>query len=68
MKEGIVKWFNAAKGFGFIASEGKDYFVHFSAIDSRGYKSLNEHDKVQFIPKNSPKGIVADKVVLLKED
>ena len=49
MAEGIVKWFNESKGFGFIEQEdGPDVFVHFSAINSDGFKSLNEGDRVMF--------------------
>jgi len=54
---GTVKWFNAAKGYGFIAHEGgKDVFVHFSAIATEGYRSLNEGEKVEFSIEDSPKG------------
>jgi cold shock protein len=64
MKEqGVVKWFNAAKGFGFIQREnGEDVFVHFSAIESSGYRSLDEGARVQFIVKNGPKGLQAESV------
>ncbi len=63
---GTVKWFNAAKGYGFIAHEGgKDVFVHFSAIQSEGYRSLNEGDKVEFSIEDSPKGPQAVNVVKL---
>lgn len=49
MAEGTVKWFNAAKGYGFIEQEGgNDIFVHFSAIEDEGYKSLQEGERVQF--------------------
>lgn len=49
MNKGTVKWFNSEKGFGFIAQEsGPDVFVHFTAIQGQGYKSLNEGDQVQF--------------------
>lgn len=55
--QGTVKWFNAAKGYGFIAHEGgKDVFVHFSAIESEGYRSLNEGEKVEFSIEDSAKG------------
>jgi cold shock protein len=54
---GTVKWFNATKGFGFIAREdGEDVFVHFSAIQSSGYRELAEGQKVQFDVENDPKG------------
>jgi cold shock protein len=60
---GTVKWFNAAKGYGFIAREGgKDVFVHFSAIQSDGYRSLNEGDQVEFSIEDSPKGPQATSV------
>jgi cold shock protein len=55
--QGKVKWFNNAKGFGFLEQEGgKDVFVHFSAIAGEGYRSLNEGDKVEFDIVDSPKG------------
>jgi CspA family cold shock protein len=64
--QGTVKWFNSAKGFGFIAREGgKDVFVHFSAINMDGYKTLNEGDKVEFTIEDSPKGPQAVNVVKL---
>jgi len=54
---GTVKWFNTAKGYGFIAYEGgKDVFVHFSAIQSEGYRSLSEGEQVEFSIEDSPKG------------
>ena len=64
MKEkGVVKWFNAAKGFGFIQREtGEDVFVHFSAIQSNGYRSLDEGAQVQFVVKKGPKGLQAEEV------
>jgi len=62
---GTVKWFNAAKGFGFIQREnGEDVFVHFSAIQSNGYKSLDEGARVSFVVKKGPKGLQADEVEL----
>jgi CspA family cold shock protein len=63
---GTVKWFNAAKGYGFIAREGgKDVFVHFSAIQMDGYRTLNEGDQVEFAIEDSPKGPQAASVVKL---
>lgn len=64
MLKGTVKWFNDGKGFGFIASEGNDYFVHFKEIQSDGFKSLKEGDRVRFEPGHSPKGAVAKNVQL----
>ncbi|MBU1093534.1 MAG: cold-shock protein [Firmicutes bacterium] len=63
---GTVKWFNSDKGYGFISTEeGKDVFVHFSAIQSDGYKSLEEGDKVEFNVINSDRGETAANVVKL---
>ncbi len=63
MEQGTVKWFNGAKGFGFIAREnGEDVFVHFKAIIGDGYKTLSEGDKVQFEIEQGPKGLQAAKV------
>lgn len=63
MEKGTVKWFNAAKGFGFISREGgEDIFVHFNAITASGYKSLNEGDKVEFEVEKGPKGLNATNV------
>ena len=62
---GTVKWFNAAKGFGFLAREnGEDVFVHFSAIEATGYRSLDEGARVQFVVKQGPKGLQAEQVSL----
>ena len=65
MAQGSVKWFNAEKGFGFIAQDGggADVFVHFSAIQSQGYKSLDENQRVEFDSTQGPKGPQAENVV-----
>lgn len=62
---GIVKWFNIDKGFGFIASNGEDYFVHASALKEGRFKSLNEGDKVLFKPGRGPKGLQAEEVEII---
>ncbi len=63
MEQGTVKWFNAAKGFGFISREnGEDVFVHFKAIAGEGYRTLNEGDRVQFEVERGPKGLQAANV------
>ena len=59
MQNGIVKWFSDAKGFGFLASRGKDYFIHFKDIQHEGFKSLKEGEPVHFEPSQSEKGPVA---------
>jgi CspA family cold shock protein len=60
---GKVKFFNEEKGFGFIGGEdGKDYFVHFSAIISDGYKTLRNDQEVTFVPNKTPKGLSAEDV------
>jgi cold shock protein len=64
--QGVVKWFNAQKGFGFLTSQsGEDVFVHFSAIQSEGYKSLDEGQSVQFDVKRTPKGLSAENVTII---
>jgi cold shock protein len=68
MQNGIVKWFSDQKGFGFVQSQGKDYFIHFKEIQSEGFKSLKEGDKVRFTADSSPKGPVAKNVYLGYED
>lgn len=66
MAQGSVKWFNESKGYGFItADEGKDVFVHFSAIQGEGFKTLNEGQKVSFDIVNGEKGPQAANVVKL---
>ena len=63
MEEGTVKWFNAAKGYGFISRQsGEDVFVHYRSIAGEGYKTLNEGDKVQFDVEQGPKGLQAENV------
>lgn len=66
MANGTVKWFNESKGFGFITSEdGSDVFVHYSSIQSNGFKSLAEGDAVSFNTEKGPKGPKAVNVVKL---
>ena len=63
---GTVKWFNEAKGFGFIEQEsGPDVFAHFIAISSSGFKTLNEGQKVEFTVTQGPKGPQAENIVAL---
>jgi CspA family cold shock protein len=63
MDTGTVKWFNNAKGFGFIErEEGPDVFVHYSAIESSGYRSLEDGQKVEFEVVEGPKGLQANNV------
>ena len=67
MPQGKVKWFNDAKGFGFIAhNEGKDVFVHHTAIVADGFRSLAEGDEVEFEITNGPKGLAATNVRKLR--
>jgi len=67
METGIVKWFNAEKGFGFIMPDngGKDLFAHFSEIQGNGYKSLQENQRVSFVSGQGPKGPQATKITPL---
>jgi cold shock protein len=63
---GIVKWFNSTKGFGFITRDaGGDVFVHYSAINSQGYRSLEEGQRVEFTVIEGKKGLQAQEVSLL---
>ncbi len=63
MATGTVKWFNADKGFGFISQpDGQDVFVHFSAIQTSGYRSLEEGQNVEFEVQKGPKGLQAANV------
>ncbi|GGU36072.1 cold-shock protein [Nocardioides sp. NBC_00850] len=64
MTQGTVKWFNGDKGFGFIAQDngGDDVFVHFSAIQTNGYKTLDENQRVEFDVTQGPKGPQAENV------
>ena len=64
MAQGVVKWFNAEKGFGFISVDGggPDVFVHFSAIQGDGYRTLDENQRVEFDVVQGPKGPQADGV------
>jgi CspA family cold shock protein len=62
-EQGVVKWFNASKGYGFIQRQsGEDVFVHFSAIQMDGYKTLTEGQTVEFEVKQGPKGFQAENV------
>ncbi|MFJ6212463.1 cold-shock protein [Streptomyces sp. NPDC092296] len=67
MATGTVKWFNAEKGFGFIAQEGggPDVFVHYSAINANGFRSLEENQAVSFDVTQGPKGPQAENVSVL---
>ncbi len=61
---GTVKWFNSEKGYGFLSqANGPDVFVHFTAIEGTGYRSLSEGQKVEFSVEKGPKGLQAAKVV-----
>ena len=67
MTTGTVKWFNEAKGFGFIEQQsgGPDVFAHFKAISGSGFKTLTEGQKVQFTISKGPKGLQAENIVAL---
>jgi CspA family cold shock protein len=64
--EGVVKWFNTSKGYGFIQQQnGPDVFVHYSAVVSEGFRNLDEGDRVEFTIEQGPKGLQASRVVKL---
>jgi len=66
MEQGTVKWFNDAKGYGFLSRpNGEDVFVHFSAVQSSGFRSLSEGQAVQFEVVKGPKGLQAENVQVL---
>jgi CspA family cold shock protein len=67
MATGTVKWFNADKGFGFIAPDdgSPDVFAHFSAIESRGFRTLMENQRVEFDVTRGPKGLQAERIRLI---
>ena len=69
MKTGVVKWVNNAKGYGFVVAEnsGEDIFVHYSAIDMEGYKTLKAGQSVQFELEEGPKGVHAVNIKCLDE-
>ena len=68
MATGTVKWFNSEKGFGFIAPDdgSADVFAHFSAINSTGYRSLDENDKVEYETQQGPKGLQAANITVIR--
>ena len=64
--QGTVKWFNGGKGYGFISREGgDDVFVHFSAIQAQGFRTLEEGQRVEFTIVKGPKGLQADSVTII---
>lgn len=67
MAQGVIKWFDNKKGFGFIAQDegGQDVFVHFSSISGEGFKTLEEGDRVEFEVNQSDKGLKASNVIKL---
>ena len=67
MTTGVVKWFNADKGFGFITPEdgSQDVFAHFSAINAGGFRSLEENQRVEFEVQEGPKGLQAANITVL---
>ena len=68
MSKGTVKWFNDAKGYGFIRAEDRDedIFVHYSSVEAEGFRSLNEGDAVEFELVEGDKGLKAEKVIRLE--
>lgn len=65
MQEGLVKWFQNERGYGFIESQSQDFFVHYKDIQSSGFKTLNAGDKVSFDASKNEKGRVAKNVTVL---
>ncbi|MCG3209488.1 MAG: Cold shock protein CspC [Anaerolineae bacterium] len=64
--QGTVKWFNASKGYGFISNEGgEDVFVHFSAVQTDGYRTLDEGQRVEYTIERGPKGLQASNVITI---
>jgi CspA family cold shock protein len=65
MAQGTVKWFNDAKGYGFIsrANDGRDVFVHYSSIQGEGFRTLNQGQEVEYEEQQGPKGLFAAKVL-----
>jgi len=66
MITGTVKYFHDSKGYGFITSNGKDYFVHYKEIKAEGFKTLKNGTSVKFNPSTSPKGLIATDVQVVK--